>query len=165
MRYFDYKETLTLNIKLLSSLQRKFALLISMQDFERIFNDVFELTNVQRLKFTLNAKSFMKMLESASTKSSVQIFTLLMNVWNFNQMLINVSTKSNTHFELNIKHLSSSQNKLILSKSMQNFLKISELVFKIADIQKIKSATSARSFIKTLENVMSRLNTHSNAFI
>ena len=87
------------------------------------------------------------------------------NVWNSDQMFMNVSMKSNAHFKLNIKHLSSSQNKFASSKSMQNSLKMSDVVFKIVDVQKLKSATSARNFIKTFENVMSRLNVHTNAFI
>ena len=80
-------------------------------------------------------------------------------------MLMNVSTKSNAHFKLNIKYLSSSQNEFTLLKNMQNFLKMSDDAFKIADVLKFKSATSARNFIKTLENVMSRSNVHVNAFI
>ena len=80
-------------------------------------------------------------------------------------MFINVSTKSNVHFKLNIKHLSSSQNELTLSKNMQNFLKMSNDVFKIADVQKLKSATNARNFEKTFENVTSKLSVHANAFI
>ena len=80
-------------------------------------------------------------------------------------MLINVSTRSNAHFKLNIKHLSSSQNELTLSKNMQNFLKMSDDMFKIANVQRLKSATSAKNFKKTLENVTSRLNVHANAFI
>ena len=80
-------------------------------------------------------------------------------------MLMNVSTRSNAHFKLNIKHLSSSQNELASSKSIQNSLKMSDDVFKIADVQRFKSATSAKNFEKTLENVTSRSNAHVNAFI
>ena len=80
-------------------------------------------------------------------------------------MLMNVLTKSNAHFKLNIKHLSSSQNELASSKSMQNFLKMFDDVFKIADVQRLKSATSARNFKKTLESVTSKSNVHANAFI
>ena len=80
-------------------------------------------------------------------------------------MLMNVSTKSNVHFELNIKHLSSSQNELTSLKSMQNFLKMSDNVFKIINVQKLKSATSARSSEKTLKSVTSKLNIHVNVFI
>ena len=78
---------------------------------------------------------------------------------------MNVLMKSNAHFKLNIKHLSSSQNELTSSKNMQNFLKISDDVFKIADVQKLKSATNAKNSEKTFENVTSRLNVHINAFI
>ena len=80
-------------------------------------------------------------------------------------MFMNVSTKSNAHFKLNIKHLSSSQNKFTSSKSMQNSLKMSDDVFKITDVQKLKSATSAKDSEKTLENVTSKLSVHVNAFI
>ena len=45
-RRFNYEKALTLNIKLLSSLQNKLALSINMRDSERIFNDAFELTDV-----------------------------------------------------------------------------------------------------------------------
>ena len=80
-------------------------------------------------------------------------------------MLINVSTRSNAHFKLNIKHLSLSQNELTSLKSMQNSLKMSDDVFKITDVQRLKSATSARNFKETFESVMLRLNAHVNAFI
>ena len=78
---------------------------------------------------------------------------------------MNMSMKSNAHFKLNIKYLSSSQNKLTSSKNMQNFLKMSDDMFKIADVQKLKSATNAKNSEKTLENVTSRLNVHINVFI
>ena len=80
-------------------------------------------------------------------------------------MFIKVLTKSNAHFELNIKHFSLSQYELALLKSMQNFLKMFDDVFKIIDVQKLESATSARNFIKTLENIILRLSVHVNAFI
>ena len=80
-------------------------------------------------------------------------------------MLMNVSTKSNVHFKLNIKHLSSSQNELASSKSMQNSLKMSDDVFKITDVQRLKSATSAKDFEKMFESVTSRSSVHANAFI
>ena len=80
-------------------------------------------------------------------------------------MLINVLMKSYLYFELNIKYLSLSQNELALSKNMQNSLKISDNIFKIADVQKLKFATSARDFIKTFKSVMSKSNAHVNAFI
>ena len=76
----DYEETSTLNIKLLSSLQNKLALSINMQNSERIVNDVFELTNVSRLKSVLNVRNFIKMFKNASTKSSAQKFKLSTNV-------------------------------------------------------------------------------------
>ena len=80
LRRFNYKKTSTLNIKFLSSLQSKFTLSINMRNFERIFNDAFELTNVRKLKFALSAKDFMKMLENASTRLNVQKFKSSTNV-------------------------------------------------------------------------------------
>ena len=80
-------------------------------------------------------------------------------------MLMNVLTRSNVYFKLNIKHLSSSQNELTSLKNMQNSLKMSDDMFKIADVQKFKSATNAKNSEKTLENVTSRSNVHVNTFI
>ena len=80
-------------------------------------------------------------------------------------MLMNVSTRLNAHFKLNIKHLSLSQNELASLKSIQNSLKMSDDVFKIADVQKLKSATNAKNSEKTLESVTSKSNAHVNAFI
>ena len=149
----------------MSSLQSKLALSINMRNFEKILNDAFELISVLRLEFVLSVRNFIKMLESASIRLSAQKFKSSANVWNFNQMLMNVSTKSNVYFKLNIKHLSSSQNEFTSSKNMQNSLKMSDNVFKITNVQKLKSATSAKDFEKTLENVTSRLSAHVNAFI
>ena len=73
-RRSDYEKTSTLNIKLLSSLQSKLALLINMQNFEKIFNDAFKLINVLRFKSALSARNFMKIFENALTKSSAQKF-------------------------------------------------------------------------------------------
>ena len=80
-------------------------------------------------------------------------------------MFMNVLTRSNAHFKLNIKHLSSSQNELALLKSMQNSLRMSDDVFKITDVQKLKSATNARDSEETLKSVTSRSSVHANAFI
>ena len=107
-KFFNYKEISTLNIKLLLLLQSKFTLLIKMQDSEKIFNDAFELINVQKLEFVLNAKSFIKIFENALTRLNAQKSKLSTNVWNFSKMFLNVSTRLNAYFELNIKYLSSS---------------------------------------------------------
>ena len=77
---FDYEEVSTLNIKLLSLLQSKLALSINMRNFERILNDAFELISVLRLESVSSAKDFIKMLESASTRSSAQKFKSSANV-------------------------------------------------------------------------------------
>ena len=42
---------------------------------------------------------------------------------------------------------------------------MSDDAFKIADVLKLKFATSARNFIKTFENMMLKSNVHVNAFI
>ena len=107
----------------------------------------------------------MKIFENASTRLSAQKFKSSTNVLNFDQMFMNVLTKLNIHFKLNIKHLLSSQNEFTLSKNMQNFLKMFNDAFKIINVSKLEFATSARNFIKTFENVMSKLNVHANAFI
>ena len=80
-------------------------------------------------------------------------------------MFMNVLTKLNAHFKLNIKHLSSSQNELASSKNMRNSEKMFDDAFKIINVSRLKSATSARNFIKTFKNVMSKLNVYVNAFI
>ena len=80
-------------------------------------------------------------------------------------MFMNVLTRLNAHFKLNIKHLSLSQNEFTSLKSMQNSLKMSDNVFKIADVQKFKSATSTKNFKKTFESVTSKLSAHANVFI
>ena len=80
-------------------------------------------------------------------------------------MFMNVSIRSNAHFKLNIKHLSSLQNELMSLKNMQNSLKISDDVFKITDVQKLKFATNAKDSEKTFENVTSKLSVYVNAFI
>ena len=80
-------------------------------------------------------------------------------------MLMNVLMKLNAHFKLNIKHLSSSQNEFTSLKSMQNSLKMSDNVFKIVNVQKLKFATSARNFEKTFKSVTLRLSAYVNAFI
>ena len=80
-------------------------------------------------------------------------------------MLMNVSTRLNAHFKLNIKHLSSSQNEFASLKSMQISEKMFDDVFKIINVLRLKFAMSAKNFIKTFENVMSRLSVYVNAFI
>ena len=42
---------------------------------------------------------------------------------------------------------------------------MSDDVFKITDVQKLKSATNAKNFEKTFENVTSKLSVYTNAFI
>ena len=76
-----------------------------------------------------------------------------------------MSMKLNVHFKLKLKHLSSSQNELASSKNMQNFLKMSDDVFKETDVQKLKSATSAKNFKETFKSVTLKLNVHANVFI
>ena len=59
---------------------------------------------------------------------------------------------------LNIKLLSSLQNKLALSKSMRNFSKISDDVFKITDVQRFEFTSNAKNSKKMLENASMKLN-------
>ena len=80
-------------------------------------------------------------------------------------MFMNMSTRSNAHFKLNIKHLSSSQNEFASSKNIQNSLKIFDDVFKITDVQRLKSAINVKNFEETFESVTSRSNVYVNAFI
>ena len=70
-RRLNYEKTSTLNIKLLSSLQNKLALSKNMRNFSKIFDDAFEIINVQKFDFTLNAKNSKKMLKNAMMKSNV----------------------------------------------------------------------------------------------
>ena len=76
----DYREILTLDIEFLSSLQSKLALSINMRDSKRMFNNAFELIDVQKLKSALSARAFTKIFESASTRSNAQKFKSSMNV-------------------------------------------------------------------------------------
>ena len=70
-RCSDYKKTLTLNIKFLLSLQNKLALSKNMRNFSKIFDDAFEITNVQKFNFALNVKNLKKMFENSTIKSDV----------------------------------------------------------------------------------------------
>ena len=80
-------------------------------------------------------------------------------------MFMNVLTKLNAYFNLNIKYLSSSQNKFALSKSIQNSSKIFDDIFKRINVQRFKFTTNVKDFIKTFESTMSKLNVYINAFI
>ena len=91
---------------------------------------------------------------------------------------------------LNIKLLSSLQNKLALSKNMRNFLKIFDNAFEITNVRKFDFASSVKNlkkmfenatiklslqkfkfsknikdFRKMLENALLKFNVHVNAFI
>ena len=70
-RRLDYEKTSTLNIKLLSSLQSKLALSKNMRNSSKIFDDMFEIANVQKFEFASSAKNLKEMLENASMKSNV----------------------------------------------------------------------------------------------
>ena len=71
LRRLNYKKTLTLNIKLLSSLQNKLTLSKNMRNFLKIFDDVFEITDVQKFEFALSAKNSKEMFKNASMKLNV----------------------------------------------------------------------------------------------
>ena len=82
-RHLNYEKTLTLNIKLLSLLQNKFALSKNMRDFSKIFNDAFEIINVRKLNFASSVKNLKKMLKNATMKLNIQKFEFLKNIKNF----------------------------------------------------------------------------------
>ena len=67
----NYKKTSTLNIKFLSSLQNKLALSKNMRDFSKIFNDVFEITDVRKLDSASNARNSKKMFKNATIRLNV----------------------------------------------------------------------------------------------
>ena len=105
LRRLNYKETLTLNIKLLSSLQSKLALSKNMRNFSKIFDDVFEIINVQKLEFALNAKNLKKMFESASMKLNVQKLASSLSAKNLKEIFENVLIKLSAQkfkFSMNI---------------------------------------------------------------
>ena len=96
-RHLDYEKTLTLNIKLLPSLQSKLALLKNMRNFLKIFNDAFKITNVWKLDFASNAKNSKEMFKNATMRSNVQKFEFSKNIRNFQKMFENASLKSNVY--------------------------------------------------------------------
>ena len=59
---------------------------------------------------------------------------------------------------LNIKFLSSLQSKFALSKNMRDFSKIFNNAFKITNVRKLNSASSARNLKKMFKNATMRLN-------
>ena len=59
---------------------------------------------------------------------------------------------------LNIKFLSSLQNKLALSKNMKNFSKIFDDAFKIADVRRLNFALNAKNLKKMFENATMKSN-------
>ena len=115
-RRLNYEKTSTLNIKLLSLLQNKFALSKSMRNSSKISDDVFEITNVQRFEFTSSARNSKKMLENASMKSNIQKFAPSLSARNSKEMFENVSTKSSVQ-------------KFEFSKSIKDFRKMLENAF------------------------------------
>ena len=54
-----------------------------MQNFSKIFNNVFKITDVQKLNFVLNARNLKKMFENAIMKSNAQKFKSSKNIKNF----------------------------------------------------------------------------------
>ena len=82
-KHSDYKKTSTLNIKLLPSLQSKLALSKNIRNFLKIFDDAFEIINVQNFDFALNAKNSKEMFKNAAMKSNAQKFKSLKNIKSF----------------------------------------------------------------------------------
>ena len=120
-RRSDYEKTSTLNIKLLSSLQSKLALSKNMRNSSEIFDDVFEITNVQKFEFASSAKNSKKMSESASMKSNAQKLTPSLSARNSKEMFENVSIRS-------------SAQKFEFSKSIKNLRKMLENAFSKSNV-------------------------------
>ena len=107
-RRLNYEKTSTLNIKLLSSLQNKLALSKSMRNFSKIFDDVFEIINVQKFESASSAKNLKKMFENALMKLNVQKLAPSLNTKNLKKMFESVSTRSSVQrfeFSKSIKSL------------------------------------------------------------
>ena len=66
---------------------------------------------------------------------------------------------------LNIKLLSSLQNKLALSKNMRNFLKIFDDAFKTTNVRKFNFASNVKNSKKMLENATMKLNVQRFKFL
>ena len=115
-RRSNYKKISTLNIKLLSSLQNKLALSKNMRNFSKIFDDVFEITNVQKFEFALSARNSKKMFENASMKSNVQKLASSLSAKDLKEMFENVLTRS-------------SAQKFESSKNIKNFREMLEDAF------------------------------------
>ena len=96
-RRLNYEETSTLNIKLLLSLQNKFALSKNMRNSSKIFDDAFEIINVRKLNFASSARNSKKMPESATMKSNAQKFDFSKSIKNLREMFENASSRLNVH--------------------------------------------------------------------
>ena len=96
-RRLNYEKTLTLNIKLLSSLQNKLALSKNMRNFLKIFDDAFEIINVRKFDFTLNVRNSKKMFENATMRLNIQKFEFSKSIKDFRKMFENASLKLNVH--------------------------------------------------------------------
>ena len=62
-----------LNIKHLSLSQNEFTSSKNMQNSLKMFDDVFKIINIQKLKFATSTKSSEKTLESVMSKSNIYI--------------------------------------------------------------------------------------------
>ena len=93
----DYEETSTLNIKLLSSLQSKLTLSKNMRDFSKISDDAFEIINVRKLDFTLNARNSKEIFKNTAMRSNAQKFEFSKNIKNLRKMFKNTLSKSNVY--------------------------------------------------------------------
>ena len=68
-----------------------------MRDFLKISDDAFEIIDVRKLDFILNAKNSKKMFKSATMKSNIQKFESSKNIKDFREMFENAFLKSNAH--------------------------------------------------------------------
>ena len=62
-----------LNIKHLSSSQNEFASSKSMQNSLKMFDDVFKITDIQKLEFTTNAKNFEETFKNVTLKLNIHV--------------------------------------------------------------------------------------------
>ena len=87
-----------------------------MRNFSKIFDDMFEITDVQKFEFTSNARNLKEMFENASMRLNVQRFAPSLNAKNSKKMFKSVSTKS-------------SAQRFEFLKSIKNFQKMLENAF------------------------------------
>ena len=124
--------------------------------------------NALSMKMWSNHNNFQNFMKQKKLNQRQARWTLTLTVYNFKIFYKSKKTNSadelsrRSNYEktstLNIKLLSSLQNKLALSKSMRNFSKIFDDVFKIANVQRFESASNAKNSKKMLKNASMKSN-------